>query len=791
MKFTLSWLKDHLETEATLEDIVATLTRIGLEVEGVENPGEALKDFRIAKVLEAAPHPNADKLRVLKVDTGAGEPVQVVCGAPNARAGLYGVFAAPGAYVPGIDVTLKISAIRGVESRGMMLSERELELSDEHSGIIDLDGEPAIGTPFADVAGLNDPVIDVAITPNRQDCMGVHGIARDLAATGLGTLKDDAIAIIEGSFPCPIEIRTDDPEGCPAFFGRVMRGVKNGPSPAWMQQRLRAIGLRPISALVDITNYITFDRGRPLHVYDLAKLSGALVARRARSGESVEALNGKTYALTEDMTVIADDRAVHDIGGVMGGEDSSVDETTTDIVIECAYFDPVRIGRTGRELGINSDARARFERGVDPAFLDAGVALATRMAQALCGGEPSTVVKAGTPPTIAPVAKYKPSLTRQLAGVEVDAEQQADILGRLGFAVDKGETWTVTAPSWRRDVEGAPDLVEEVVRIFGYDAVPSTPLPRAEGVAKPTATPEQLTERTLRRAVAARGLDEAVTWSFVSPAEAEAFGGGDWTLDNPISADLAVMRPSLLPGLVAAAVRNADRGAATVRLFEIGRRYLKDAERPTLGLILAGEARAKGWRTGAAAGFDVFDAKAEALAALEAAGAPTDRLQAAPGASSWYHPGRSGRLTLGPKAVLAEFGELHPRLCRRFGLVGRVAVAEIFVDALPQRRAKRSRPLYAPPALQPIDRDFAFVVDKSVAGEALLRAVLRSDPKAVTAARIFDVFEGAGIAEGRKSIAVRATLQPEGRSFTEEDITAISAKIVASAAKAVGAELRE
>ncbi len=788
MKFTLSWLKDHLATDASLDAIVDGLTRVGLEVEGVTDPAAKFAPFVIARVLTAAPHPQADKLQVLSVDTGSGEPVQVVCGAPNARAGLVGVFGAPGAYVPGIDVTLKVAAIRGVESRGMMCSERELELSDAHSGIIELAADAPVGASFAAHAGLDDPVIEVAVTPNRQDCMGVAGIARDLAALGLGTLKTGVVEVVEGSFACPIEIRTDDPEGCPAFHGRVIRGVSNGASPAWLQQRLRAIGLRPISALVDITNYISFDRGRPLHVYDLARLQGALVARRARDGETVEALNGKTYALTADMTVIADDVAVHDIGGIMGGEHSSVTETTTDILLECAYFDPARIGTTGRALGINSDARARFERGVDPAFLDAGTQLATHMILDLCGGAASEVTVAGKAPVPDKVVAYRPARTLGLAGVEIAEARQAEILSDLGFRVEQGAPWQVGVPSWRRDIDGEADIVEEVARIYGFDHVPSTPLARAEGVARPTATAAQLIERRVRRTIAARGANEAVTWSFIAPHEAAPFGGGAWTLDNPISADLAVMRPSLLPGLLTAAKRNLDRGQSGLRLFEVGRRYLADAERPTVGLVLVGERAARDWRTGKASGFDAFDAKAEVLAALAAAGAPVDRLQVLGDASGWYHPGRSGRLCLGPKQALAEFGELHPRVAKHFDLRGGAVVAEIFLDALPPARggAKRTRPAHQPNPLQAVTRDFAFVVDAGASADALLRAVRGADKTAVTDVALFDIFD---MGDGRKSLAVSATLQPSERSFTDEELDALSAKIVAAAQK-VGASLR-
>ncbi|HYJ53407.1 MAG TPA: phenylalanine--tRNA ligase subunit beta, partial [Allosphingosinicella sp.] len=578
MKFTLSWLKEHLETEASLDEIVETLTRIGLEVEGVENAAAKLAPFTIAQVLTAAPHPQADKLQVLTVDAGTGETIQVVCGAPNARAGLKGVFGAPGAYVPGSDLTLKVAAIRGVESRGMMCSVRELELGDAHEGIIELADDAPVGANYAEWAGLDDPVIDVSVTPNRQDAMGVHGIARDLAAAGLGTLKAVEAPPVAGNYPCPIEIRTDDPQGCPAFYGRVVRGVRNGPSPDWLQRRLQAVGQRPISALVDLTNYIMLSYGRPLHVYDLARLNGVLVARRARDGEEVLALNGKSYRLDPSMTVIADDSGVHDIGGIMGGEHSGVSEETTDIVIECAYFDPEHIALTGQKLALFSDARSRFERGVDPAFLEDGLQLATAMAIALAGGDPSQEVRAGEPPRADKIVSYDPARCAALGGLAVPEDRQQDILQRLGFTVTRGETWQVAVPSWRRDVDGAADLVEEVIRIEGMDNVPATPLPRAPGVAHPTATGEQMVERSARRAAAARGLNEAVTWSFISEAEAKVFGGSAWILANPISEDLKAMRPSLLPGLLAAAARNMARGAESVRLFELGRRYLADGE---------------------------------------------------------------------------------------------------------------------------------------------------------------------------------------------------------------------
>jgi phenylalanyl-tRNA synthetase beta chain len=790
VKFTLSWLKEHLQTEAPLETIVEKLTAIGLEVEEVSSPAERLAPFTIARVLSAERHPQADKLQVLKVDAGTGDPIQVVCGAANARAGMKGVFGAPGAYVPGSDMTLKVASIRGVESRGMMCSVRELELGEEHDGIIELDECAPVGSPFAAWAGLDDPVIEVAVTPNRQDAMGVHGIARDLAAAGLGTLKPVEAPEIAGAFPCPVEIRTDDPTGCPAFYGRAIRGVRNGPSPAWLQRRLKAVGQRPISALVDMTNYITLTYGRPLHVYDLARLRGALVARRARCGEQVAALNGKTYSLDPTMTVIADDDQVHDIGGIMGGEHSGVTEATTDILIECAWFDPESIALTGQKLGIVSDARSRFERGVDPAFVDRGLALATAMAIDLAGGEASEVVRAGEPPLAPRTVRYRPERCSELGGVAVPDERQKDILERLGFSVSDGNPWEIIVPSWRRDVTGPADIVEEVARIHGFDKIEPTPIRRATGVARPTATAEQLRERRVRRTAAGRGLNEAVTWSFISEAEAEPFGGSAWILANPISEEMKAMRPSLLPGLLAAAARNMARGASSVRLFEIGRRYLAEEERPTLGLVLAGEQAARDWRGGRAREFDAYDAKAEAVAILAAAGAPAESLQTAALAGGVYHPGRSARLTLGATNVLAEFGELHPATLKAFDLAGPVAAAEIFLDSIPSRRAAgRMRSAYAPPALQSVKRDFAFLVPAELPADQMLRAVRGADKGAIESVGLFDLFAGANVPSGQKSLAVEVTLQPRERSFTEDELRAISDRIVAAAVK-LGATLR-
>ncbi|MES1972684.1 MAG: phenylalanine--tRNA ligase subunit beta [Pseudomonadota bacterium] len=786
MKFTLSWLKEHLETTADLDAIVEALTRVGLEVEGVENPGEKLAAFRVAKVLTAAPHPQADKLQVLTVDAGDG-PLQVVCGAPNARAGLVGVFGLPGAVVPSNGMVLKVAAIRGVESNGMMCSTRELELGEDHDGIIELPTDAPIGAAYPDYAGLNDPVIDVAITPNRQDCMGVRGIARDLAAAGLGTLKPLSVDPIAGAGAGP-DVRIEDPAGCPAFFGQSVSGVANGEGPEWMRRRLTAIGQKPISALVDITNYVMIDLGRPLHVYDRAKLSGGLVARRAKAGEAVLALNGKTYALDESMTVIADDAHVHDIGGIMGGEDSGVSAGTTDVLIECAYFDPDHIARTGQRLGLTSDARARFERGVDPGFLEEGLAIATRLVIDICGGVATGITRAGNPPAAPRTIAYDPARAERLGGLVVAPDRQKAILESLGFAIDAG--WNVTVPSWRRDVDGSADLVEEVIRIEGIDKVPTVPLDRLPGVARPTATTEQKLERRVRRGAAARGLNEAVTWSFLSEAEAAPFGGGVWSLANPISEELKVMRPALLPGLLAAAARNLKRGAQSVRLFEIGRRYLADAERPTLGVVLAGEGRPRGWRQGKAAPFDAFDAKAEALALLAAAGAPVENLQVMGEAGDAWHPGQSGTLRLGPKTVLAAFGMVHPLTTRAYDLDGPVAAVELYLDAVPGKRSTGfMRPAYAPPALQAVRRDFAFLVSAELGADALLRAVKGADKAAIASVRLFDVFTGGGVEEGKKSLALEVTLQPGEKSFTDEELKAVADRIVAAASK-LGASLR-
>ncbi len=798
MKFSLEWLKYYLDTSASVAQIAAALNAVGLEVEGIEDPAETLVGFRVAKVLSAERHPDADKLQVLSVDAGTGEASQVVCGAANARAGMVGVLGLAGAVVPSNGMTLKKASLRGVESNGMMCSARELEQGDDHEGIIELPADAPIGANFAEYQSTS-PVFDIAITPNRPDCMGVVGIARDLAAVGMGSFRPAAIPDIPGTYPCPVEIRTDDPAGCPAFFGRVIRGVRNGPSPDWMQRRLIDAGQRPISALVDCTNYLMLACGRPGHAYDLAKLSGPVVARKAQAGEKVLALNEKEYALDPGMTVIADDGGVHDIAGIMGGEHSGCTDTTTDVLLEVAYFDPEHIAATGRKLNLTSDARQRFERGVDPAFLDDGLALLTDLILTTCGGEASEVVRAGTPPADAKVVSFDPTLVERLGGVVIAPEEQQRILGELGFAVESGERWNITVPGWRPDIEGAADIVEEVIRIHGLDAIESVPLPRDPGVARPTATPAQKLERRVRRAAAARGMHEAVTWSFIPEADAAAFAegeGGVWTLANPISEEMKAMRPSLLPGLLAAAKRNVDRGAAGLRLFEVGRRYLRGEggasdERLTLGLVLAGEKSARGWASGKAASFDAYDAKAEALALLSEAGARADKLQVMGDAGPQFHPGQSATLRLGPKNVLARFGMLHPTTLRQFDIDVPVAAAEVFLDAIPGRKAASgfARSQYAPPALQAVTRDFAFLVANDLPAGDLVRVVASADKANIVAARLFDDFRGQGVPEGQKSLAIEVTLQPGEKSYTEDDLKAISDRITAAAAKQ-GATLR-
>ncbi|MEM7289283.1 MAG: phenylalanine--tRNA ligase subunit beta, partial [Pseudomonadota bacterium] len=706
MKFTLSWLKDHLETEATLEEIVDALNLIGLEVEKLDDKSQ-FAAFKIAKVLSAEKHPDADKLKVLMVDIGDGEPVQVVCGAPNAREGLVGAFAAPGTYVPGIDLTLSVGKIRGVESHGMMCSERELEMSDNHEGIIDLPEDAPVGSGFANYSGLDDPVIEIGITPNRPDALGVHGIARDLAAAGLGKLIFGAVEPVNGGDPCPVKVSIEEPELCPGFALRMVKGVKNVPSPVWLQKRLLAIGLRPINALVDITNYVSFDRGRPLHVFDAAKVSGNLVVRRARNGEEVLALDERTYKLTPEMCVISDDKGVESIAGIMGGEESGCDESTTDVLIESALWNPLNVARTGRDLGILSDARYRFERGVDPCFMGAGLELATQLVIDFCGGDPTQPeIVLGTPTLVQGElvgesghhyheVDFPFSETERLTGIAVPRDEQIDILKRLGFepkSSENGETVRFIVPSWRPDVFGKADLVEEVMRIYGVNQIEPRPLPALNSIGKKILTNGQIRTRNAKRVLSARGMLEAVTWSFISKPHAELFGGGGdaCSLANPISSEMSDMRPSLLPGLIAAGGRNHDRGNADVALFEVASTYLGDApddQHRIAGGIRKGSAKYTGsgrdWRDPALA-IDAFDAKDDALSILESAGMDSSKVQIVAGGPDWYHPGRCGTIQLGPKMILGHFGEIHPLVLEKLDVAGPIAAFEVKLDVIPE-----------------------------------------------------------------------------------------------------------
>jgi len=799
MKLTLSWLKTHLDTSASLGEVCETLTRIGLEVEGVHDPAALLKNFSIARIVTAERHPNADKLQVCSVDIGADAPVQVVCGAPNARAGLRTVFSPPGAYIPARKITIAKGVIRGVESGGMLCSAGELDIPGDDHGIIELAEDAPVGAAYAQWAGLDDPVIEINLTPNRSDAAGIHGIARDLSAAGLGVLKTPDVLPVEGKFACPVSVtRETDARLAPWFGLRLVRGVKNGPSPAWLQERLRAVGLRPINALVDITNFLTFDRGRPLHVFDAAKVAGNLVLRTAKADESLVALDGKTYALDDAMVVIADDRGPESLAGVMGGEASGCDDATTDVLIESALWDPHNIAQTGRKLGIVTDARYRFERGVDPAFALPGLELATQMVLDLCGGEASSPVFAGAVPHETRIVDFPWSETQRLSGVDVAPAKATMILERLGFAVENlGEGARITAPSWRPDIEGKADLVEEIVRIEGVDNIPSVALPRADGVAAPVLTPLQKRARAARRALAAQGLVEAVTWSFVSAEQAKIFGGGNasLTLANPIASELSDMRPSLLPGLVAAARRNAARGFGDAALFEVGQVFLSDDDKgqkiAAAGLRRGVAGAGRHWSAPARA-ISVFDVKEDVFALLQALGVAVGGMQVVSGGPAFLHPGRSATLQFGPKAVIGWFGELHPAALAQLDCEGPLAAFEIHLDALPAPKSKptKTRPKLELSDLQPVSRDFAFLVDRAARAGDLVKAVQGADKALITSVDVFDIYEGKGVPEGKKSLAVAVTLQPREKTLTDAEIDAVAQKIVAEAEKKVGASLR-
>ncbi len=795
MKFSLSWLKDHLDTDAGAAAIADKLTSIGLEVEAVEDAGARLKDFVVGYVVSAEKHPNADKLKLCVVDTGTGSPVQVVCGAPNAHTGMKGVFARLGVVIPASGEVLKIGTIRGVESRGMLCSGRELLLSDDHDGIIELAADARIGEPAAKALGLDDAVIDVAITPNRGDCTSVWGIARDLAAAGLGTLKTPPVSPVAGKFPCPKKIALNfTPEtksACPLFAGRVVRGVKNGPSPKWVRDRLKAIGLRPISALVDVSNLIAHDRGRPLHIYDADKLRGDVQARLAKDGETILALDGKTYSLDAEMCVIADDAAARGIAGVMGGEDTGCLETTKNVFIEAATFDPARIAATGRKLQLQSDARYRFERGVDPEFVVGGLELATRFILDWCGGEPSEIIVAGAIPPWRRTIAFSPATVKRLGGLDVPRDEIVRILTNLGFAVEGAEPLQVAPPSWRGDIDGPADLVEEVVRIFGLEHVPSAPMSRPNAIARPVLTPAQKRARLVRRALAARGFNETISFSFIPRADAQLFGGGDDArqLENPIAADLDALRPSLLPSLLAAAGRNIARGISDLMLFEIGAAF--DSGMPGgQQTVAAGLRVGQGMRswTKSSHPADIFDAKADMLAVLEAATGSPMTAPVKAGAAPWYHPGRSGTLALGPK-VLARFGELHPKVLAKFALKTPASAFEVFLEALPEPKSK-AKAGFAPSPYQAVERDFAFVVEAKVTAEEIVRAVKGTERALIESVTVFDVYEGKGIPEGSKSLAVAVRLQPREKTLTDAEIDVVAQKIVAVVAKATGATLR-
>ncbi|MCP4330364.1 MAG: phenylalanine--tRNA ligase subunit beta [Alphaproteobacteria bacterium] len=800
MKFTLSWLKDHLETEATRDEIAARLTALGLEVEEVVDQAAALAAFTVGYVISAEKHPDADRLRVCLVDSG-GEQVQVICGAPNARTGMKGVFAPAGTHIPGTGVDLKAAKIRGVESNGMLCSEREMGVSDEHEGIIELDDDAPVGMPYAELMGLDDPVFDIAITPNRQDCLGVRGIARDLAAAGVGTLKPLQIETVTGTFDSPIQWRRDLPaeEGhaCPMVVGRLFRGVTNGPSPDWVQQRLRAVGLRPISALVDITNYVTIDFGRPLHVFDADKLAGDLTMRFANAGESILALDGRAYDLDPEMTIIADANAVHGIGGVMGGENSGCTAETKNVFLEVALFDRVRTAATGRKLQIESDARYRFERGVDPESVLWGAEVAAQLVAEFCGGEASALTIAGEMPDWSHTVPLRLDRVKHLCGVDIPAAEQKSILERLGFTPEgQGATVEVRVPSWRVDVDAEADLIEEITRVYGYDRIPVVPMTLDTALPPVAVTPAQRRTRQVRRAIAARGYDEAVTWSFCRADHAALFGGGnpDLTLVNPISADLDVMRPSILPNLITAAARNHNHGEGDGALFEVGPQYCDDTpagQDLVAAGVRAGRTGPRHWYA-APRDVDVYDAKADAIGALTAAGAPVDKLQVSTDAPSWYHPGRSGGLRLGPN-VLAWFGEVHPRVLRALEAKAPMAAFEVFVDKIPRPRAKdgKKRPLLKASPYPAVERDFAFVVDEAVPAEKLVRAALGADKDLIAGVSVFDVYGGGGIGDGKKSLAISVTLQSAARTLTEEDIDATSDRIVANVSKQTGGALRD
>ncbi|MCB1537691.1 MAG: phenylalanine--tRNA ligase subunit beta [Rhodospirillales bacterium] len=803
MKFTLSWLKEHLDTTADLDSIVTTLTAIGLEVESVEDKAAIYAPFKTAKVVSAEKHPDADRLRVLMVDAGDGKPVQVVCGAPNARAGMTGVFAPEGSYIPGLDTILKKGVIRGVESCGMMVSEREMKLSDEHTGIIDLPAETAAGLPMAPLFGLDDPVIEINLTPNRADCAGVRGIARDLAAKGIGTLKPLDQKAVTGQFDSPIKVDIQARDACPLFIGRMVRGVANGPSPEWLQTRLKAIGLRPISALVDITNYFTIGLNRPLHVFDADKIKGNIHVRLSRAGETLDALNDKSYTLGDGMTVVCDDSGVLGLGGIIGGTSTGCSENTVNVYVEAAYFNPIRTATTGRALQIHSDARYRFERGIDPDFTAQGMELATAMILDLCGGVPGSCIAAGAVPPAKPALAFNPDRTERLSGIHLSHQEQHHILAALGFGADAHKIpWTVTIPSWRPDIEGNADLIEEITRIHGFDSIKPVSMTRDSIAQAGILAPDFRRRQDARRALAARGLKEAVTWSFMQSGQAAGFEAKPFsddtraglTLSNAISSEMDRMRPSILPNLLQAAQRNADRGFPNAALFEIGPVFT--GTEPGQQAFVAtgirhGALGARHWQSkDSSRAVGAYDAKADAMAALEACGMNAQKIQITNDAPGYYHPGRSATLRQGA-CVLGWFGELHPAALEMLDVKSPASGFELFLDSVPYpKRTGSARPLLKPSPLQPIVRDFAFVVGADVSAETIIKLATGAARDLVDRVEVFDVYAGKGIPSGSKSIAISVILQPREKTLTDAEIENVGAGIVKAVADKTGAALR-
>ncbi|WOR14875.1 phenylalanine--tRNA ligase subunit beta [Hyphomonas sp. FCG-A18] len=796
MKYPLSWLKDYLSTSASLDEILGFMLKAGLEVEHVDNPAEDLAAFTVAKVKTAEPHPDADKLRICTVETVDGEK-QIVCGAPNARAGMTAIYAPLGTYIPGLDFSLdkKPRKIRGVESSGMMCSTKELNAGEDHDGIADLDASIPLGTPAAQALGLDDPVIDFEVTPNRPDWLGVKGIARDLAAAGAGLFLDDSVKKVSGGYDCPVEIKLDAPDACPVFAGALVKGVKNGPSPDWMQARLKAIGITPKSLLVDITNYISIDRARPLHVYDADKLKGPVRARLGEQGETLEALDGKTYDITADMCVIADDSGVIGLGGVMGGESTAVTDETVNVFIESAWFDPLRTAKTGRVTGIISDARYRFERGVDPQSCLEGLNLALKLILEYGGGTASKANLAGEAPRTEDKVEFHKRDVARLTGLELKSAAMKKTLKTLGFAIeDTGETWLLDAPSWRFDMEQSADIVEEIARLEGYDALPTLSLPAPETSKRVVTTALQDRVRTARRTLASRGFLEAVTWSFMPKAQAKLFGGGEGvlTVANPVASELNQMRPSVLANLATAAQKGADNGERELRLFEAGPIYLNDGpkDQRTVVSALVRPAKTRHWQ--GSESYDAYAAKADLFAVLEALGQPPERFQIEGPRQKHWHPGQSACLKLGPKVTIAHFGALHPGVLKQIGVDGPAYGFELNLNALPQMKAKatKTKAVLDKADLTPIHRDFAFVVTEDIAAGAIVKAAKGADKTLITDTTVFDVYQGTGIEEGHKSVAIEVTLQPKGEALKDKDIEAISDKIIKAVAKATGGVLR-